>query len=188
MLDDLGYRLAVPTTEIAPLNRGMRIAGPALTLRYLPQRQVRAEAPARLAHNSAFNRAQRGDVLVIEGDDRARYSVLGGLAAFNAHEKGLAACLVDGAVRDVDEISQYSLGVWSRGTTCLTGRGRLEGVSLNLPIRFAGVQVHPGDIVVADESGICFVPPEVLGEVCRQVLAIHDEELNITQRSEGSVE
>lgn len=182
VLDDLGYQLVVPTTEIAPLNRGIRVIGPAVTLRYLPQRQISIGGVARLAHMSAFERAERGDVLVIEADDIARYSVFGGLAALTAQKRGLAACLVDGAVRDIDEISQSGLEVWSRGTTCITGRGRLEGFSLNLPIGFAGVQVRPGDTVVADDSGICFIPPEALEEVCRQVVAIHDEELNITQQ------
>jgi 4-hydroxy-4-methyl-2-oxoglutarate aldolase len=176
VLDRLGYHLAVPATYISPLVPGSAVVGPAITLRYLPVRDPGRNGPSRLAHQAAFATAQAGDILVVEGDRDGIYSVMGGLAARDARKVGLAACLVDGAVRDVDEILAAGLPVWSRGTTPITGRNRLEGASLNMPIRFGGVQVQPGDIVVADASGICFVPREALEEVCREVLEIHEEE------------
>lgn len=185
ILDDLGYRLAVPAGVIAPILPGRTVVGPVITLRYLPIRDPGLDKSSRLAHRAAFARAEPGDVLVIEGDPDGAYSVLGGLAAFEAQRAGLAGCLVDGAVRDIDQIAHYGIPVWARSRTPMTGRSRLEAVSLNMPVRFAGIQVQAGDIAVADSSGICFVPPEVLDRVCREAARLHGEESRITSRTTG---
>ncbi|HET7629385.1 MAG TPA: RraA family protein [Bacillales bacterium] len=178
VLDELGYRLAVPAAKVPPLTRGNCIVGPAVTLRYLPERKAHQEG-RRLAHQFVFSHSAQGDVIVIEGDRDAQYSVLGGLAASHAKKAKLAGILVDGAIRDVDQIIAMKLPVWSRGISCMTGQGRLEGFSVNQPISFCGVQVCPGDFVIADDSGICFVPIELADVVRRRVLTIYEEEVTM---------
>lgn len=176
VLDDLGYKLAVPTSEIPSVFKGARVVGRAVTLKYLPERKAAHAAGGHLAHQAALAHTQPGDVLVIEGDRTGSFSVLGGLAALKAKSFGIQAVIVDGAIRDVDDIEGLGLPVWSKGVTCLTGRGRVEGVGINVPIQLSHVQVCPGDIVVADDSGICFIPSQEFECVAARVQAIVEAE------------
>jgi len=176
ILDELGYQLSVPSTLIPSVFKHARTVGRAITLRYLPERKAPHLASGHLAHKAAMQHAAHGDVLVIEGDHTGVYSVFGGLAAERACAVGLSGVLVDGAVRDVDQIGEMGLAVWSRGITAISGRGRLEGVGINVPIQFGNVQVCAGDIVVADESGLCFIPPEAVATVARRLEEIVAEE------------
>ncbi|HEX8927989.1 MAG TPA: RraA family protein [Actinomycetota bacterium] len=173
-LDARGLRGAVPATQAPPL-LDVRVVGPALTLRYLPERlrpgRLAAEGSSGRLGNQALAAAARpGDVLVIDGDGTVGASLLGGVAAAEALRAGVVAALVDGAVRDVDEIVAAGLPTWAVARTPVTGRRRMEAVELNGWVAFRGAQVRPGDLVVADSSGICFVPPEVFGEIAAAVL------------------
>ncbi|MCL6627414.1 RraA family protein [Alicyclobacillus shizuokensis] len=179
ILDELGYRLSVPATCIPSRLPGSRVVGRAVTLQYLPERRSHELAGDGLIHKSAMELTSSGDVLVIAGDGIGQYSVFGGLAAHRAVECGIAGIIVDGAVRDVDQLADLRFPVWSRGVTPTTGRARLQGVGINVPIRLHDVQVLPGDIVVADDSGICFVPADVLREVDRRLRELIEEEAHI---------
>jgi regulator of RNase E activity RraA len=174
-LDGRGLRLAVPASVIPPLGDGHAVVGRALTLRYLPARaEVGAREPlGRLAHRTVFDLAEAGDVLVISAPASIDASVMGGEALAAARQTGIAAVVVDGAVRDIDELLAVGVPVWTRRRTLLTGRGRIDAAEINGPIEIAGVQVVPGDIVVADASGIAFVPADLFAEVARQILG-HD--------------
>jgi regulator of RNase E activity RraA len=156
-LDARGLRGAVPATQAPPL-LDARVVGPALTLRYLPERLW----PGRLAAEGSSGR--------LGNQALAAASLLGGVAAAEALRAGVVAALVDGAVRDVDEIVAAGLPTWAVARTPVTGRRRMEAVELNGWVAFRGAQVRPGDLVVADSSGICFVPPEVFGEIAAAVL------------------
>lgn len=173
-LDARGLRGAVPATQAPPL-LDARVVGPALTLRYLPERlrpgRLAAEGSSGRLGNQALAAAARpGDVLVIDGGGSTGASLLGGVAAAEALRAGVVAALVDGAVRDVDEIVAAGLPTWAVARTPVTGRRRMEAVELNGWVAFRGAQVRPGDLVVADSSGICFVPPEVFPEIAAAVL------------------
>jgi regulator of RNase E activity RraA len=78
--------------------------------------------------------------------------------ANGAKQKGIAAVVVDGAVRDLDDCVEIDFPVFARGTVVATARGRIMEESTNNMIQFAGVQVSPGDLVMADRSGVVFVP------------------------------
>jgi regulator of RNase E activity RraA len=170
-LDALGLRLAVPAGVIPPLGSARAVVGRVVTLRYLPARAATAAAPlGMLAHRTLFESAAAGDVAVIAAPASVDGSVLGGEAVAVAKGAGLAGLVVDGAVRDVDELIAVGLPVWAARQTPATGRGRLEAVEINGPLDVAGIQVRPGDVVVADASGIAFVPAEHWTAVARQLL------------------
>jgi regulator of RNase E activity RraA len=162
VLDGLGYRLCLPGSEIARLagNGEAPLIGRVITLRYLPLRGALGpdEPNGRLAYGTAFDLARGGDVLVISAPRDLAVSVLGGNAMGAARDAGLGGAISDGFVRDVDEIDEVGLPVWAAGVTPVSGRSRLEAVAINGPVDVRGVQVHPGDVVVADASGIAFVP------------------------------
>jgi len=175
VLDELGLRLAVPAGTLAPRGAGATVAGHAVTLAYLPERRthrraLEESADPGLAHLTAFDAAAPGDVVVI--DARGDASVLGGMATHAALAAGVAGCIVDGAVRDLGEIRALGLPVWSRSVTPVTGKWRLQAVSVNRPVACAGVQVRPGDLALADETGVCFVPAELAGQVVERVLEV----------------
>jgi 4-hydroxy-4-methyl-2-oxoglutarate aldolase len=181
VLDELGLSLAVPSDVLRPRTCSTVIAGQVLTLSYLPERRALSHpeirlSPSRLAHNTLFAMGAPGDVVVVDARGSEGISLLGGMAAASAHGLGIAACIVDGGVRDLDEIDRVGLGVWSRSLTPRTGKWRLEAFGLNVPVSCGGVQVHPGDVAIADHTGICFFPVEIAEQALTRILEISAQE------------
>lgn len=105
-------------------------------------------------------------------------SSMGGQSFVSAKIRGLEGVVIDGAVRDVGEIRKYGVPTWCRGATPKTGKCRIEAIEINGPVVLAGIQINPGDLIIADDSGICAVPPqhvEYILKKCRQILP--DEEI-----------
>jgi regulator of RNase E activity RraA len=175
-MDEMGLPLVVGADVIQPRTPGSRIAGHAVTLRYLPERRRAEGETSRFAHHVAFDLCSAGDVLVIEAPATVPTSTFGGMAALEASRRGLAGVIVDGAVRDVDEIESIRLPVWSRSVTPRTGKWRLEAVQINSPVCCGGQQVVAGDLVLADASGVCFIPIELAETAARRVLEVAQSE------------
>ena len=151
--------------------RGNRIVGPALTVRNIARttqiHKAVTEGKNTMGETEAHNIAKPGDVLVIEG--LTGCSNMGGQTATIGRRQGEIGAIIDGTIRDPDHYYNAGWPVWCRGFTPITGKWRLQTVEVNGPVHIAGVQVNPGDIVCADDAGICFIPlaqaAEVL-EVC----------------------
>ena len=175
-LDELGVGGAVPATHLAPVISGGRACGPAITLRYVTvggsvgARYARGERPL-LADRDLYGVGQPGDIAVLSSGAGPGVSVLGGLSATWAHRVGIAACVVSGGVRDIETIRSIGQPVWSTGRTPITGRHRVEAVEINGVVDLAGVAVHPGDLLVADDTGVCVVPQQAIGSVLDRCLA-----------------
>jgi 4-hydroxy-4-methyl-2-oxoglutarate aldolase len=190
VLDELGLALAVPASAL-PLRTPPRlIVGQALTVRYLPERRAPAHpelrgSPSRMAHHTVFALAQPGDVVVVEGAGVPDVSLLGGMAADSATRAGVAACIVDGGIRDVEQVRSSGLSVWSRSVTPRTGKWRVEAVGINEPIACGKVQVHPGDLVIADETGICFFPLDVAEKAVERLVEVGAEEERVLRSSDA---
>jgi regulator of RNase E activity RraA len=173
-LDNLGLAGAIPASALPPNLPGKRIAGQALTVRNVERQQSifrsAGEKVNRMGESLAYRLAQRGDVVVIEG--LVGMSNMGGQSATLAHREGCAGAIIEGSYRDPDASRALGFPVWARGVTPITGKWRLETVEVNGRVRIAGVSVDAGDLVVADEAGVVFVPlahvPEVLIE-CRRL-------------------
>ena len=129
---------------------------------------------SRLAEIEAHNLAEPGDVLVIEGVHGV--SNIGGISAAIGKRQGEIGAIVDGSVRDVAECRKSAIPMWSRDVTPLTGKWRIQTVQINSPVEIAGVQVTPGDIVIADETGICFVPQDIAPAVLERAREIYAAE------------
>jgi regulator of RNase E activity RraA len=104
--------------------------------------------------------AAAGDIIVVEHRGRLDVSGWGGLLSRGAVKKGIAAVIVDGACRDVDESLELGLPVYARAAVPITARGRVAEHAFNEPITVAGYAVKPGDLVLADSSGVIFIPAE----------------------------
>jgi regulator of RNase E activity RraA len=174
VLDGLGYRLCVPASQLVPVagQAGIPLIGRVVTLQYLPLRASPGpdDANGRLAYGTAFDVADVGDVVVISAPRDLPVSVLGGNAMAAARAAGVVGAIADGFVRDVDEIEAVGLPVWAAGLTPVSGRGRLEAVAINAPVAVRGVHVQAGDVVVADASGVAFVPADQFAVVANRLL------------------
>jgi 4-hydroxy-4-methyl-2-oxoglutarate aldolase len=192
VMDELGLALVVGADILQPRLPGSRVAGQAVTLRYLPERRSHAElsepdATPRLAHHVANAACSDGDVVVIDTGGTTSASALGGMAALAASRCGLAGVIVDGAIRDVDEIAAVGLPTWSRAVTPRTGKLRLEAVQINAPVCCGGRQVVPGDLVLADASGVCFIPVELAERAIDRILEVATRETGYMEAARDSV-
>ena len=174
LLEREGYLLTVPARTLKPTVAGSRLIGPATTIRYLPERRepgaLRTEVPdGRLGNRRPAETAQQGDVLVIQSP-RVDVSVLGSEAAATLQNAGIAGAIVDGAVRDLEGLMGLAFPCWTSGRTPVTGRWRLEAAAYGEPVAIGGVQVLQGDVVVADDGGVVFVPADRFDELARRLL------------------
>jgi regulator of RNase E activity RraA len=177
-MDEMGLEGVVPASVLAPTLPRSRIVGPALTLRNVEQRdnayKGAQERVSRMAEIEAHNLAEPGDVLVIEGV--VGISNMGGLSATIAKRQGEVGAIVDGGVRDVEQQRELGFPVWTRGVSSITGKWRLQTVAVNGTVRVCGVQVRPGDLVVADEGAVCFIPREHVPAVLNRAREIGEGE------------
>ena len=166
-MDELGIVGAVPAAVLRPTDPKARIVGRALTVYNVP-----ADAPAAekvkagvsgLGEIEAHNLAEAGDVIVLQGVDQV--SNLGGISATIGHRQGEIGAIVDGGARDIDHSRSIGMPVWSKSVSPLTGKWRVETVAVNKPVIICGIAVNPGDLVLADETGVCFIPRERAAEV-----------------------
>ena len=109
--------------------------------------------------------ADPGDVIVIANDGREDVSCFGGILAVAALERGIAGVVIDGACRDIAESEELGLPVFGRAVVPVSARGRIVQAAMDVPIRVAGVAVCPGDVVVADRSGVVFLPAADAGRI-----------------------
>jgi 4-hydroxy-4-methyl-2-oxoglutarate aldolase len=161
-MDEIGIAGAIPASMLRPTMAAARLVGRALTVHNVPRAMSVAEAVATgvstLGEIEAHHLAEPGDVLVIQGVDLV--SNLGGMSATIGHRQGQIGAVVDGGVRDVDQSRTIGYPIWSRSVSPITGKWRVETVAVNRPVTVCGVRVAPGDLVLADEVGVCFIPRE----------------------------
>jgi 4-hydroxy-4-methyl-2-oxoglutarate aldolase len=114
---------------------------------------------------AAIDAAEPGDVIVVANGGRDTVSGWGGVLSAGATQRGVAGVITDGAARDVDQAASYGLPVYASGAVPQTARGRVIERAWNVQVTIAGVDVAPGDFVVADGSGVVFVPADRVDEV-----------------------
>jgi regulator of RNase E activity RraA len=180
----LGHGGAVGTVLLRPSIPLARIAGPALTvknrLRSEPIADLVARKDNRLGDIEAHNIALPGDVLVVQGVTTA--SSLGGISAAIGKRQGEIGIVVDGLVRDIEASRSRGLPVWAQGTTPVTGKWRVQTEGVNVSVTIAGIGVAPGDLVLADETGVCFVTRADIETVLSAAQRVTEEEENRMRR------
>ncbi|HEX9880531.1 MAG TPA: RraA family protein [Candidatus Binatia bacterium] len=166
-LDRLSLRGA--TIGIRPVWPCPRIAGRAVTVKIKP---AGLDKSTQHIGTPAIEAAQPGDVIVVDNGGRPDVSVWGGLLSLASKTKGLSGVVIDGACRDVDDSRDVGFPVFARAAVPVTARGRVMQKSFNEEIQFAGVQVHPGDLVIADHSGVVIIPREKAEQVITEAEAL----------------
>ena len=157
-----------------PVLEGVRVAGPAVTVLdcYSTKRVIPIKAI------EAIDNAERGSVLVraIENVEARDIALFGGLMALASKIRGLEGAVICGAIRDFREIKEMRFQVFYRFLSPNTSVGRTEIKAVNVPIKYGGVTINPGDIIVGDDDGIVVIPRERLTEVLERAKQIDELE------------
>lgn len=141
--------------EIRPISSGLRIAGPALT--------VACPAGDNLMLHAAVAEALPGEILVVQCHD-ASYGVWGEVLMISAQAHSVAGLVIDGAVRDIEALREARFPVFCRAISIRGATKKKRGI-VRQAISCGGVLVFPGDIVVADDSGIAVIAPQEIDQV-----------------------
>jgi 4-hydroxy-4-methyl-2-oxoglutarate aldolase len=160
----------VPLHRIVP---GSRAAGPART--------VRCGRADNLMVHAAMAVVQPGDVLVLTMAEPEPVGILGDLLATQAQVRGAAAVLIDGAVRDVDEIVELGLPVWARFVS-IRGATKDAVGAIDVPVEVGGCTIAPGDVVVLDGDGAAVVAAARVDEVLAAALDREEREARKRER------
>ena len=184
VMDELGVpEGAIGATVLKPTLSGKMVVGPALTVRNIRRRadpRVAAQKNANgMAEFEAHNLAEDGDVLVISGVSGV--SNMGGISAYTAQRQGERGAIVMGGVRDVRHSRSIDYPIWASEITPVTGKWRLETVEINGEIQMGEVRVNPGDLVVADDTGVVFIPRDQIMavlELCEKKKRAEDERVD----------
>jgi regulator of RNase E activity RraA len=166
-MDQLG--LAGVARGLRALTVARRVTGPVITVALGPARGAgiggTPDAAGRHLGTAAIEAAQHGDVIVVAAGGRVDAAGWGGVLSLAAMMRGVSGVIVDGACRDVDESATLDLPVYALAAVPTTARGRQAEVGWNTPVDIAGVTVSPDDLVVADGSGVVFLPAGRAGDV-----------------------
>ena len=163
--------------SIQQLIEGSRVCGPALTVSVPP------DDGAVLAHAVAM--AAPGDILVIDRQGDNRHACWGAVMDAAARAAGVAGVIIDGFVTDVAALRAAGLPVWCRGRSPLTTKLLGLGGSVCTDVTCGGVLVRTGDLVLADENGVCVLDPDAASEIADIALAIQAAEPGVIARVEA---
>ena len=174
IMDELYIANVLPASLLKPTMAGQKIVGPALTvrntrLRIPPSEVVRSRHTNLQADTEAHNLTTPGDILVIQGHQDV--SNIGGMSSMLGKRQGSLGAVVWGACRDIAHSRSIGYPIWSTAVTPITGKWRMETMEINGDLQFDTIVVGCGDIVVADDSGVCFIPRERAVEVVERAQA-----------------
>ncbi|MDV7213238.1 RraA family protein [Azotobacter beijerinckii] len=150
----------------------LKMCGPAFTLRVRPGDNL-------MVHK-ALMMVQPGDVLVIDGGGDLSQAVIGGLVRTTALRVKLGGIVIDGAVRDLEELAEGIVPVFAAGHTH-RGPSKDGPGEINIPIACAGLCVMPGDLMLGDADGVIAIPQEVAARLLPKTLAHLEREAAIRE-------
>jgi 4-hydroxy-4-methyl-2-oxoglutarate aldolase len=155
---------------IRPIQQGIRIAGPAVTVLCPPADN--------LMIHMAVEHCRAGDVLVVATGPPRNAGVIGELLATSLRAHGVIGAVIDAGVRDVAELRAMGFPVWSRWITA-QGTTKHGAGAVNRAVVCAGQDVQPGDVIVADDDGVVCIAARSAVEVARGVLerVAHESEI-----------
>jgi regulator of RNase E activity RraA len=167
VLDQLGYRHQVMTPGIRPLDEALVLCGRARTGLYREVHSVPADRNPYALEMALIDDLKPGDVSIFACGGSSRSAPWGGLLSTATRARGAAGCITDGFVRDVLQIRELKLPVFSGGIAPLDSKGRGVVREIDGPVTCGGVLVAPGDLVFGDVDGIVVVPQAVEADVLR---------------------
>jgi 4-hydroxy-4-methyl-2-oxoglutarate aldolase len=147
---------------LTALSLRKRISGVVSTVQLGP---ADGRPPAQHLCSAAVEAADPGTIIVVAHNGRTDVAGWGGVLSKAASLNEVGGVVIDGACRDLDESTDLGLPVYGRAAVPITARGRIVEYDWNVPVSIADVKVAPGDFVIADGSGVVFIPRVVAEEV-----------------------
>lgn len=162
-IDDCMGRIACCNSDLKPMNK-TPLVGTAFT--------VRCPEGDNLMFHKALEMAQPGDVLVIAAGGSMKRSLCGEIMSTQARMMGLKGFIIDGCIRDKDEISEMEdFSVYAKGVTP-NGPYKNGPGEINVPVAVCGQVINPGDILVGDGDGLLVIKPEEAAELIKKTSAV----------------
>jgi len=157
---------------LIPICKGVKMAGRAVTVQTLAGDWAKPV--------EAIDRASPGDVIVINNDRGIHVAPWGELATRSCIQKGISGVVIDGAVRDVDDIQKIGFPVFARAVVPNAGEPKGFG-EINAEILCCGQPVRPGDWIAGDENGVVVIPGERAYEVARRAREVQKQEERVRE-------
>ena len=172
-VSDSMYRMSAGGARLRPMHKGGRMAGPAFTVKTRPGDNL-------MVHK-ALDLAEPGDVIVVDAGGDLTNALIGEIMSTYAAARGIAGIVIDGAIRDADEIRANAFPVYAAG---VTHRGPYKDGpgEINVPVAIDGMVIAPGDLVLGDGDGILCVPFDSTAAV----LAAAQEKQKVEAREIGA--
>ena len=190
-LSRLGVRNAHICGPVA-VTKGLAIAGPALTLQFMPKREDlygedEYADPEKQLHRHVLYHTQPSDIVVVDARADMKSGIFGEMMLTYFKGRGGAGVVIDGCIRDYPNAKDIGVGLWLRGLTPnFHTQTDLMPFAVNVPIACGGVLVMPGDIIVADDDGAVVVPVAMAEKVIEQASQHHEwEDFSRERLSQG---
>ena len=156
------------------MTKGRSIAGPALTLQFMPKREDlygtnEYDDPEKQLHRHVLYHAQEGDIVVVDARGDMASGVFGEMMLTYFAGRGGAGVIIDGCIRDSVKAFDLDLGFWIRGVTPnYHTQTNIVPFGVNVPIACGNALVIPGDIIIADDDGVVAVPIAMAEELLKR--------------------
>jgi 3-hexulose-6-phosphate synthase/6-phospho-3-hexuloisomerase len=154
---------------VKPVLNDVKLVGTAVTVRTYPGDWAKPV--------EAIDRAGAGDVIVIDAGG-AEPAVWGELATHSCVRKKISGVVIDGAIRDVEEVRKLKFPAFARVVTSAAGEPKGFG-EIGVPVRIGGLIVHPGDWIVGDEDGVVVIPQKEVVEIANRAMDVLERENRI---------
>lgn len=168
---------------IHPLSPGMKVVGPAFTVKYKPYHEKPDDFKSA---GDYIDNVPSGAVILVDNEGRDDCTTWGDILTQTALQKGIAGTVIHGACRDVHIIRDLAYPVFTKAITMRSGKNRVYKACEQIELLIGGVHIKPADVIFADDCGVLVIPREHIATVIERAKNIRQtEELIINSIKSG---